>query len=257
MRVLENLSLANFDLTTENLRLLDQQTLVVTKKDWDYPLALAFQEEMCERVRSHTSERVFIFCSHPHCLTLGTGLQRNKAITVELVDFDPLIEADLELPLYRIKRGGGLTFHYPGQLIFYPIVSLDAHKTRIFDLLMSVLESTATSLTELYQLNSLEYKRDLLGLWHYHYKLASIGVSARRFISMHGLALNLFRDPLMAKTLSLVHPCGLRGTTYTYLEDLVGDLPVSAFDKIQEAMLRHLPLERPTYKAIECVDMLP
>lgn len=256
MKILEGLNLDQFELSSSDLRIADPQTLIVTKKEWPYPSALAFQEEMCERVRHNPLERVFIYCSHPHCLTLGTGLQRNKAITEELVDFDPILEADLELPLYRIKRGGGLTFHYPGQLIFYPIISLDTHKTRIFDLLMGTLKATAKSLQDLYQLESLEYERDLLGLWHYHFKLASIGVSARRFVSMHGLALNLWRDPLMAKTLSLVHPCGLRGSTYAYLEDLVSNLDQDAFERVQHSLMSNLPLERPRDKAIESINML-
>lgn len=256
MRILEGLDLNAFSLHASDLRLEDDSTLIVTKKDWPYPLALAFQEEMCERVRHRPSERVFIFCSHPHCLTLGTGLQRNKAVASELIDFDPAVEEKLELPLYRIKRGGGLTFHYPGQLIFYPILSLDTHQTRIFDLLMGVLQAVKSALIELYHLNSLDCERDLLGLWHYHFKLASIGVSARRFVSMHGLALNLWRDPLMAKTLSFVHPCGLSGSTYTYLEDLVPELDSQTFEEIQKKVLAHLPLERATNKAVESVDML-
>ncbi len=255
MKVLEGLDLKAFSLEPHDL-VLEEATLIVSKKDWPYPLALAFQEEMCERVRHHPTERVFIFCSHPHCLTLGTGLQRNKAVASELVDFDPILESKLELPLYRIKRGGGLTFHYPGQLIFYPIISLEKHQTRIFDLLMGVLHSVKKSLSELYALNSLDCERDLLGLWHYHFKLASIGVSARRFVSMHGMALNLWRDPLMAKTLSFVHPCGLSGSTYTYLEDLVESLDGSSFEAIQKKMLEHLPLKCATNKAIESIDML-
>lgn len=237
MKILAGIDLALYGLLESDIRIQDQ-TLVVIKRDWDYPLALAFQEILCERIWTHKDERAFIFCSHPHCLTLGRGLQKNKNLSQTLVDFDPSLEGKLEVPLYHIARGGGLTFHYPGQLVFYPIMSLENHKLKIFDLLLGVLKVYKTALEELYQLDGLDCERDLLGLWHGPYKLASIGVSARRFVSYHGLALNLERDPLIARTLANVYPCGLAGTSYTYLADHCNTAEVpQLFERLQHKAL--------------------
>lgn len=247
MRILDNLNLSDYGLSASDYQIKDN-TLIIVKKNWDYTQTLALQEILCERVWNHKFERAFIFCSHPHCLTLGRGLQKNK----NLIEFDQAMATNLEMPLYQVARGGGLTFHYPDQLVFYPVLSLETHGLKIFDLLMEVLNMFRSTLSELYGLTDLDCQRELLGLWNGPYKLASIGVSARRFVSYHGLALNLRRDPILSRTLALVHPCGLKGNTYTYLEDYIPEHEIDiSFSRIQAKVLEscHFPVLAPAHES--------
>ncbi|EQC48783.1 lipoyl(octanoyl) transferase [Bacteriovorax sp. BSW11_IV] len=237
MKLLEGLDLGKYGLCESNLEVIGS-CLIVTKKSWDYQLAHDFQEEMVERVYENKSESAFIFCNHPSCLTLGKGLQRTKDDKINLIDFNLALEEQLPVKVHHIKRGGGITFHHEGQLVFYPIVSLENKKLRVFDFLITVLEKTKSSLEDLYQLENLNVRTDLLGLWAGQMKIASIGLSAKRFVSYHGLALNLERDQVIEDVLRRVFPCGLPGSYYAPLSQLT-EKKVS-FDEVQNSLTKKL-----------------
>jgi len=201
---------------------------VFKKWNWDYLEAEKFQLECMDFVHKNPHITILIVCSHPHCFTLGRGLQKIKETTkettnIELIDFDPSVTPPF--PLHQIKRGGGLTFHYPGQFVFYPIMNLTTHKKAVYDLMIKIMDITKTLLEKQFGLNGLEIRRDLLGLWFQNEfskaKIASIGLAVSRFNTYHGLALNLFNDEEMFKALRELHPCGLPGDTYRDIELLL------------------------------------
>ncbi len=195
---------------------------VLKKWNWDYSEAEQFQKDCVEYVRLNPHVCFLFFCSHPHCFTLGRGLQKMKDDQVALVEFDSSTE--LPFPLYQINRGGGLTFHYPGQIVFYPIMNLTHYKMGVFDLMLKILSLVQLELELRYGMKGLVVKRDLLGLWYENEfskaKVASIGLAATRFISYHGLALNFFNDERLFKALESLHPCGLPGSLYRPIETL-------------------------------------
>ncbi|CBW27393.1 lipoyltransferase [Halobacteriovorax marinus SJ] len=219
--LLNESELSTYSLSLSNIHQRDENTFIVIKDIWNYESALRFQEEMVQRVYKNKSLRVFIFCNHPHCLTLGRGLQRRTKADEVLVDFDESLRKEMTIPLYDVKRGGGITFHYPGQLVFYPILSLERHKKKVMDFLNEVLREVKAALESLYQIDKLECEKDLLGLWREESKLASIGLCSHKFITYHGLALNLYEDDLMRKVLGTIYPCGLRGETYMGLSQVM------------------------------------
>lgn len=237
MKILEGLHPETFELTPNNFS-IKNNTLIVTKKNWDYQLAHAFQEEMIERVYNNKNENVFIFCNHPSCLTLGKGLQRTKDEAISLIDFDPNIEDKLDIEVHKIKRGGGITFHHTNQFVFYPIISLENKKLRVFDFLLLILNLTKESLQEITTLDKLRVRTDLLGLWSGEVKIASIGLSAKRFVSYHGLALNLDGDEKIEKALMQIFPCGLPGDFYSHLHREAGENV--SFEEVQNSLERKL-----------------
>jgi lipoyl(octanoyl) transferase len=195
---------------------------IFEKWNWDYLDAEAFQLQCVEFVQQNPQISIFIFCSHPHCFTMGRGLQKLKDAKFELKEFDR--SQKTPFPIHDIKRGGGLTFHYPGQLVLYPIVSTTFHKIAVNDLMMKILELTKECLRTRLDFQETTVRKDLLGLWFENsfrqVKIASIGLAASRFVTYHGLALNLYRDPQMFDSLSTLHPCGLPGDIYRDIETL-------------------------------------
>ena len=194
---------------------------VATCWNWDYQSAWDFQKETKERVQL-TNEKWLIACSHPDVLTHGRGLQKaKKGQSFELTDFNLASFPQLPVPFFQIERGGGLTFHHPGQLILYPIVKLHPQRLGLSALVDNLLLSVKGALEER-GLKNLDHSRQLLGLWHEHQKLASVGISVDRMVTMHGLALNVSRFDDLKNKLSALAPCGMGPATYTSVEEITG-----------------------------------
>jgi lipoyl(octanoyl) transferase len=136
-----------------------------------------------------------LLLEHEPCYTLGRG-----ASTAHL-RFPP--EAS-PLPLLRIDRGGEVTHHAPGQLVLYPVLNLQRHGADLH-LYLRQLEQVVIDLLAGLGLAG-ERIEGLTGVWLEGRKLAAIGVGARRWISQHGLALNVDCD--LAGFAAIV-PCGI------------------------------------------------
>lgn len=194
---------------------------IVTAWNWDYQEAWDFQKLTKLRVQE-TGERWLIACSHPDVLTNGRGLQKpKKGQSFELQDFDPKLAPNLPVPFFQIERGGGLTFHHPGQLILYPIVKLHPQRLGLSSLVDNLLLSVKDSLTER-GLKDLDHSRQLLGLWSGTKKLASVGIAVDKMVTQHGMALNVSRFDELKSKLSFLAPCGMGLGTYTSVEEITG-----------------------------------
>ncbi len=214
------LPLNEFGLSLLDVEEFDKYVLV-KKFNWDYEYALNFQRSLTSLVREMGKPWIIV-CSHPDVLTHGRGLQKpRKGQVLELEDYNPKVHPHLPVPLFQIERGGGLTFHHPGQLIIYPIVRLHPQKLGLSDLVDTLLESVKQSL-ESYGLRDLDYKRELLGLWSKSQKLASVGIAIDRMVTLHGLALNVQNFQALKNKLSFLAPCGMEFRTYTSVEELTG-----------------------------------
>lgn len=226
---LENLDFKSFGLSVEDSTLLSERTLAVVKWNWDYEKSRAFQKECVRLLGEDPKFRVVIACSHPRLFTMGRGLQKpRKGQSLTLTDYTG-DGSELPYPLHRIERGGGLTFHHPGQFIFYPIVKLNPKALSLSKMIDDVLGITAETLG-LWGLPDSNSENDLLGLWKGNKKLASLGVAIERLTTYHGMALNFYRDPEMARALTTLSPCGINPETYASVEDYVF-LPEGALER--------------------------
>lgn len=181
----------------------------VKKWNWVYEDSLAFQKKAQIFIQQNRLLKIYIFCNHPHCFTVGRGNERGKE---NLVKFDDKITKSLRFKVHHIHRGGGITFHYPGQWIFYPILDIN-QKHSLEDLMCWMLVSAKDILVELGIANIVTAKK-LMGIWKDKKKLASIGLGLNRFVSEHGLALNLIYDKQMFDELVKINPCGMDSQTY-------------------------------------------
>jgi lipoyl(octanoyl) transferase len=151
---------------------------------------------------------------HEPCYTLGRGASEAH------LGFDP---AAPPLPLHRIDRGGEVTHHLPGQLVLYPVLDLQRHGA---DLHLYLRELEAVVLDLLAELGLAgERCPGRTGVWLEGRKLAAIGVGARRWISQHGLALNV-TCPLDG--FGAIVPCGIADRPVARLSDWRPDLDIAA-----------------------------
>ena len=148
-----------------------------------YAAALALQEELVSRKIAGDGDDYLLLLEHTAVYTLGRG-----ADAADLRGAD----AQLGLPVFRVGRGGGVTFHGPGQLVAYPIISLrsggrDVHRY------VQTLEDVLIRVCADFHLVA-ERQRGQTGVWVGAAKIASIGVGVRRWTTFHGVALNVSTD---------------------------------------------------------------
>jgi lipoyl(octanoyl) transferase len=151
------------------------------------------------------SPEALLLLEHEPCYTLGRGA------SLAHLHFDP---AAPPLPLHRIDRGGEVTHHAPGQLVLYPVLDLRRRGSDLHLYLRSLEQVVIDLLEEL----GLEGERvaGRTGVWLEGRKVAAIGVGARRWISQHGLALNV---EMSLEGFAAITPCGLTGLPVGRLVD--------------------------------------
>jgi lipoyl(octanoyl) transferase len=154
--------------------------------------------EQCDR----TGEETLFLLEHEPVYTIGRRLDKSSLGNV----------AYLPHPVFEINRGGQATYHGPGQLVGYPILDL---KKRGKDLhvYLRALEMAVIRLVESFGIEA-GFCEGKTGVWVENRKIASIGIGVRRWITMHGFALNVSSD--LTGFLSIT-PCGLAGVRMTSL----------------------------------------
>ena len=199
---------------------IDEKDHMVSIVCWDLPYQeyLTFLKE-ATREAKESGRLVLLITSHPLCLTMGRGNQRG--MEKELVGFDKSGLNGLDIEVYNINRGGGLTFHHPGQVIIYPIMKVHPEHS-LYDHTCQLLKICKSVIDQTYGLKTQAAHR-LLGVWYNRKKLASVGVGLERFMTQHGLALNLYGLGPVKLKLSHLFPCGLDFQTYSSIEELFSD----------------------------------
>ena len=192
---------------------------LIESMNMPYLDALKLQDEINQYVYHHPDEIYFFITSHEECLTMGRGLRENDIIKHDLVVDSTERLNNSSLPLHTIKRGGGMTFHHPGQIVIYPILSVTKAKLSALQLIDKLFQSVRHCVKSLYNID-LKIRHDLLGLWHEDKKICSMGIELKKFISKHGLALNVEIQDEYRKKIKGLNPCGLSFDTYRPLKDL-------------------------------------
>jgi lipoyl(octanoyl) transferase len=162
------------------------------------PFARGWQAQQCLQQRLLSQPEgpdALMLLEHEPCYTLGRG-----ASTAHL----RFASDESPLPLFRIDRGGEVTHHLPGQLVLYPVLNLRRHGADLH-LYLRELEQVVIDLLAGLGLGA-ERIAGLTGVWCEGRKVAAIGVGARRWISQHGLALNV---DCALQGYGAIVPCGI------------------------------------------------
>jgi len=182
----------------------------------NYSAALEIQMRAVERVKASreagaTTEFLFLVEHDPPVITVGRGGEaKNVLASAERL-------AALGVELHEASRGGDVTYHGPGQIVAYPVIDLAARGRDIHAYLRNLEEAVIRVLAGY----GLAGERDAkyTGVWVGREKICAIGVAITRWVTYHGLALNV---STALDQFDLIVPCGIRERGVTSLEKLLG-----------------------------------
>jgi lipoyl(octanoyl) transferase len=164
----------------------------------DYQPALELQNALVSARLSDEVGDVMLLLEHPHVYTLGRGADERFVLKTG------------DIPVYRVSRGGQVTYHGPGQLIGYPIVKLEGAERDVIRYLRQLEHVLIRALATIGI--AAQRRTGLTGVWIGQEKIASIGIGFRRWVSLHGFALNVATDLSFFDT---IVPCGIAGCRMT------------------------------------------
>ena len=214
---LQNSNIATKNRTVEFIDL----GLIDYKKAWDYQTELfdAIVQTKIQNKKNNENKitpNYLIFCEHPHVFTLGKSGDESHLL---------LNEAMLKMrgaTYYKINRGGDITYHGPGQLVGYPIFDLDHFFTDIHKYMRYLEEAIILTLAE-YGIKAGRVE-GLTGVWldgdkPTARKICAMGVKSSRWVTMHGLALNVNAD---LSYFNNIVPCGISDKAVTSMDVELG-----------------------------------
>jgi lipoyl(octanoyl) transferase len=197
----------------------DTKTRTVQLFDWSGCDPISFQEgwDFQKDLLSHHLDRLkedddrkqfdgfdsIVMLQHTPVYTLGTGSDPDFVLsdTVEVI---------------RMDRGGEVTYHGPGQLVVYPVIDLRGYKQDIH-WYMRALEETILLALQKAGIENAVREDDVTGVWIGQRKVAAFGIKARRWITQHGIAINVTPESLA--NFEGIVPCGLEGRKVTCVND--------------------------------------
>ena len=209
----------------------------------EYKKALEIQEEIFQKIiktkienrKNETeiiTENFLISCSHPHVYTIGkSGNEKNLLL-------DKKIIKNKKLDYFKISRGGDITYHGPGQIVIYPIIDLENFFTDIH-LYLRKLEDAVIQTLKYFNIKSGRIKNHT-GVWVNYKnknakKICAMGVKSSRWVTMHGLALNVKTD---LNYFNNIIPCGINDKTVTSIEK---ELNTSlSIEKVEKEIVKNL-----------------
>ncbi len=166
----------------------------------EFHAAYATQERLAGSIAAGTDQETLLLLEHPPVYTIGSGGDEANLL-------NPAISA------VRTNRGGDVTFHGPGQLVGYPLLDL-SRRSRDLHRYLRFLEEVLIRTAQEFAVDA-RCIPGKTGIWTERGKLASIGIGIRRWVTMHGFALNCSGS---LSGFTGINPCGIPGCTMTSLE---------------------------------------
>jgi len=170
----------------------------------EYGRALELQRELWRLRAAEEIRDVLVLLEHEPVITLGRSAKASNLLASE---------AELArrgVVLYRIERGGDVTFHGPGQLVGYPVFKLEAGLAGVRRFVERIEAALVAALAELRVEASA--RPGHIGVWCEERKIASLGIAVKRRVTFHGFALNVSVD---LDWFGLINPCGMPGVRMT------------------------------------------
>ena len=185
----------------ENLYLYDLKNI-------DYDTSLIIQEEIHAYVKNENIPGVILSLEYPNLFTIGKSGKKSDILISQN-------ELNLKgIKVYESNRGGEITYHGPGQIIYYLIINLKKLSIKPVEYIR-ILQRTVISSLKDFNIQS-EHVNKPVGVWVNGKKISSIGVRISKSVTMHGVSINLNCD---LKYFTYIIPCGIKDLNLTNINN--------------------------------------
>ena len=187
----------------------------------EYRKAFELQEELLHQRVGGKRTDILLLLEHPPTLTMGRrDDQKNLHVSENALK-------EMGVSLFPTDRGGSITWHGPGQLVAYPIVDLRSRGMDIHKYIQDLEEVIIRTLKDFTIKSGRDDKH--VGVWVGRDKIAAIGVRIKKWVTKHGLAINVNSD---LAHFSLINPCGITDRGVTTMADILGrEVPMESVRK--------------------------
>tara|TARA_B100001559_G_scaffold302043_1_gene289464 strand:+ start:55 stop:678 length:624 start_codon:yes stop_codon:yes gene_type:complete len=168
-----------------------------SEKPIKYKNAIDKLELRLEQIKLNKKKELIWILEHEEIFTAGTSFNEKEIL-------------DKSINYIKTNRGGKITYHGPGQLVFYFVIDLNKKNKNVRKLISAIENTIITTLKE-YNIESFSDKKNI-GIWHKNKsgkinKIAAIGIKVKKWIAYHGFAINVSNDLLAYKK---IIPCGIK-----------------------------------------------
>ena len=175
-------------------------------KPINYSYAVKIMEKRLEQITRNKNHELIWILEHKEIYTGGTSYKENEVI-------------DKSIKIIKTNRGGKITYHGKGQLVFYFVLDLKKRKINIRKLI-DTIEKTIIDTLEHFEINSFADKNNI-GIWYKNNKnvekIAAIGIKVKKWIAYHGFAININNN---LKKYDKIIPCGIKNKKVTNLANI-------------------------------------
>jgi len=198
-------------------RLAYQEAWAIQEALFDEIVAIKLENRKLDASHQKLTPNYLLFCEHPPVYTLG-----KSGTAAHLLASEATLRAQ-GVSLYTTNRGGDITYHGPGQLVVYPILDLENFFMDIHRYLRLLEEAVIATLKDFGLLGG--RIQGLTGVWidcedgPREYKVCAMGVRTSRWVTMHGLALNINTD---LRYFDQIIPCGIQDKKVTSMAAALG-----------------------------------
>lgn len=179
------------------------------------------------RLADKDRPEIVLVVEHPSVFTLGKRGLRGSLL------MDETFLQERGIAVHHVERGGDITYHGPGQLVVYPIISLKNAHLPVKDY-VGLLEELMIAVSSAFGIKANRDERNR-GVWVGDNKIGSIGISVRHGIAFHGMALNVTLD---LAPFRWINPCGLTGVGVTSFTRETGE-PVD-LEAVKRCLVKHI-----------------
>ena len=172
-----------------------------------YKNAISLLERRLNEIHTKKNSELIWILEHEEVYTAGTSYKEDELL-------------DKSIKIIKTNRGGKITYHGPGQLVFYFVIDLKKREKNIKKLLSSIENTIINTLKE-FNINSFADRKNI-GIWHKRKinkktkieKIAAIGIKVKKWIAYHGFAINISNN---LDVYEKIIPCGIRDKEITNL----------------------------------------
>ena len=178
----------------------------ISRKPVEYSKAINYLEKRVKSIQKRKNDELLWICSHPDTYTAGVSSKNDEIL-------------DKNINIIKTNRGGKITWHGPGQKIFYFVINL-AKRDRDIRKFVNIIEKTIIDTLKEYKISAFSDRKNI-GIWikkkNKILKIAAIGIKVKKWIAYHGFSVNIDND---LQQYEKIIPCGVKNKGVTNLMEI-------------------------------------